>query len=553
MTAEHFSITNSAMTTNGYDYIIVGAGSAGCVLANRLTEDDSARVLLLEAGPRDRHPYIHIPLGMGKMYERHMFDWKFRAEAEPGLNGRRIGAERGKVLGGSSSINVMAYTRGHAGDYDRWAQKGARGWSYADVLPYFRRCETWEGGESTYRGSNGPVGTEYAKTDDPVFDAWCKAAAACGYPVTPDYNGSQQEGFGRGQYTIRNGYRSSAATAFLKPARSRRNLTVITGAQATRVLLKGTKATGVEYYADGKLQQADAAREVILSGGAFNTPQLLMLSGIGPSAHLKEVGIAPVVDLPVGRNLQDHLAVLLMYKRKQPGRFHREMRFDRMARNMIQAYLFGTGQGTVVPGGLHAFIKTRPELAVPDIEFMFRGLPPEAHLWFPGVKAPYADGFGIRPALLHPDSRGEIRLGSTDPRAPMRIIFNFFTAPNDLPTLREGVKRAREVTHQKPLDEFREVETSPGLAVKSDAEIDQFIRNHAITAHHPCATCPMGIGPEAVLDPEMRVRGVESLRVVDASAMPDLVGAHINACVLMMADKASDMIRGRAAMPAAAV
>ena len=481
MTGSAFSITNSYMITSGYDYIIVGAGSAGCVLANRLTEDGSARVLLLEAGPPDRHPYIHIPLGMGKMHERHMFDWKYRTEAEPGLNGRSIGAERGKVLGGSSSINVMAYTRGHAGDYDRWAQKGARGWSYADVLPYFRRCEAWQNGASTYRGGDGPIGTEYAKTDDPVFDAWCEAAAAVGYPVTPDYNGGQQEGFGRGQYTIRNGYRSSSATAFLKPARRRRNLTVVTGAHATRVLLHGTQATGVEYFAGGTLQQAEAAREVILSGGAFNSPQLLMLSGIGPAAHLKQAGIPPIVDLPVGKNLQDHLAVLLMYTRPTPGRFHREMRFDRMARNMIQAYLFGSGPGTVVPGGLHAFIKTRPELAVPDVEFMFRGLPPEAHLWFPGLKAPYLDGFGIRPALLHPDSRGEILLRSSDPRAPMRIVFNFFTASNDLPTLREGVRRAREVAHHKALDPFRGVEV---LARSRGEERCRYRRLHPQERHH---------------------------------------------------------------------
>jgi choline dehydrogenase-like flavoprotein len=258
-----------------------------------------------------------------------------------------------------------------------------------------------------------------------------------------------------------------------------------------------------------------------------------------------------VLDLPVGKNLQDHLAVLLMYTRPKPGRFHREMRFDRMARNMIQAHLFGTGPGTVVPGGLHAFIKTRPELAVPDVEFMFRGLPPHAHLWFHGWKAPYADGFGIRPALLHPDSRGEVLLRDADPRTPMRITYNFLTAPNDLPTLREGVRRAREVAHQKAMDAFRGEESSPGLDVRSDADIDAFIRATAITAHHPCATCPMGIGPEAVLDPELRVRGAEGLRVVDASAMPDLVGAHINACVLMMAETAADMIRGRPPLPAA--
>jgi 4-pyridoxate dehydrogenase len=527
-----------------YTYIVVGAGSAGCVLANRLSEDGKATVLLLEAGGRDRHPLVHIPMGLGKLHQHRIYDWGLTAEPDPALNDRAIPAMRGKVLGGSHSINVMAYTRGDRADYDRWAREGARGWSYAEVLPYFKRCETWERGENVWRGGSGPVHVEYARSPDPLFSAWLDAAREAGFQFTEDFNGETHEGFGVIQNTMHKGRRDSAAVAYLRPALKRRNLTLLTGAQVTQVALRGTRAIGVQFVRRGRTYRANADREVILCAGAYHTPQLLLLSGIGPVQHLNTLGIETVIDLPVGKNLQDHLAAWFSWSRPRPGFFHGMMRFDRAAIAMVRAYLLGTGPGTILPSRLFAFIKTRPELEQPDIEFMFRAVAAQPHLWFPWLHPAFEDGFAIRPTLLHPKSRGEVRLRSANPLDRPQIINGFLQHPDDLAALLRGARIGLDLASRPPIASLKGRLMGP-LSVTSDSDIEHWIRGTAITANHPCGTC--GIGN--VVDSSLSVLDASCLRIVDASAMPSIVSGHINACVLMMAEKASDIIRGVSAAP----
>lgn len=528
-----------------YDYIIVGAGSAGCTLAYRLGADPSLKILLLEAGGPDRSPIIKIPLTWGLILKHRLYDWGYFTEPETGMDGRRIECARGKVLGGCTSINGMAYARGAREDYDHWARGlGLDGWSYDDVLPYFKRSESWQGGASELRGGSGPLTVTRLDYQDPLLDAFMQATDLSGFPRNDDYNGASAEGFGPMQTTIRRGKRWSAASAFLRPAVARGNVTVRTGALVRRVIIEGQRAVGVELAAGGQADTVRAGREVVLCGGVINSPQVLMLSGIGEAAQLRRHGIPVTADLPgVGQNLQDHIVCDVRWKRAgEPGPLYRALRLDRIAIDLLRTWFFGSGLSGKVPAAAVGMVRTQPTLELPDALLMLAAAPMTAGPHFGPLLKPYVDAFAIKGVFLTPESRGSVSLASADPAAPPLIRQNFLSTASDRLAVREMVRTMRRIGAQLPLAAFAAEELAPGPDALSDDAIDAFVRRTAITLHHPVGTCKMGTDsdPLAVLDTQMRVRGVDRLRVVDGSAMPKVVRGPTNAPIIMMAEKIAD-------------
>jgi len=509
------------------------------------------RLLVLEAGGWDRSPWIHVPLGWGKILTERRYDWQYFTSPEPSVGGRAVECARGKVVGGSSSTNAMAFVRGDPADFDRWASTGLPQWDSAHVLPYFRRLERWEGGANAWRGGNGPLAVQYCRYEDPLNDAFMQAAHEAGHPVTDDYNAKHREGFGRLQVTIAGGRRMSAARAYLRPAIARGNVEVRVNAHATRIVFDGDVARGVDCVQHGTAHRFTAIREVIVAAGVINTPQLLMLSGIGDPVQLAEHRIPVKSTLPgVGRNLQDHVSVIVTYRRRERSPFLRNMRADRIAMSLVRACALGRGFASDIPGGVIGFLKSEPHLACPDMQLIVTNASLPAWPWFPVFRKPFIDGFACRTVMLHPRSRGEVRLASADPLAAPRIDQRFLSDPHDWRIVRTTIRRVREIVRQPALARFAECEMLPGPEIESDAGLDDFIRRTAITVHHPAGTCRMGPpgDPWAATDDEGRVFGVERLRLVDASLMPDLTSGNINAPVIMMAEKIADRVRGLPAL-----
>jgi len=526
--------------TAEFDYVIVGAGSAGCVLANRLSADGKNSVLLLEAGPRDTNLWIHVPLGYGRLFKEKTVNWMYQTEPEPGLDGRSVFQPRGKVLGGSSSISGLLYIRGQQEDYDRWRQHGNHGWGFDDVLPYFKKAEDQQRGADDFHGAGGPLPVSDLGHPDPVSAAFIAAAAETGLPVNRDFNGASQEGAGFFQTTTRHGRRASAAVAYLRPAKGRHNLHVETSALAQRILFDGRRAEAVEYRQAGALKTARARKEILVSGGAFNSPQLLQLSGVGPAELLRKHGIGVVLDAPgVGHDLQDHMQVRMVMRCSQ------RITLNDIVNHPVRKLLMGlryaafrTGPLTIAAGTSGAFLKTDPRLATPDIQVHFLPFSTDKM----GEKLHSFSGFSASVCQLRPESRGSLRIRSADPAAPPEIRINYLSTETDRTANVEGLKILRKILQAPALGPYVAEEVDPGAKVVSDEALLSYCRARGSTIYHPTSTCRMGNDRLAVVDQRLRLRGVEGLRVVDASVMPDLVSGNTNAVVIMIAEKASEMI-----------